>query len=83
MMNATQLRANLFVVLRRVLSTGKPEEIEWKGRHVQIVPRDPMPVLGKLARLRPHPEALQGDPESIVHLDWSSEWQGGDDSRLS
>ncbi len=61
----------------------KPEEIEWKGRHVQIVPRDPMPVLGKLARLRPHPEALRGDPESIVHLDWSSEWQGGDDSRLS
>ena len=53
--------------LRRVLSTGKPGEIEWKGRHVQIVPRDPMPVLGKLARLRPHPEALQG----------------GDDSRLS
>jgi hypothetical protein len=44
-MNATQLMANLFVVLRRVLSTGKPEEIEWKGRHVQIVPRDPVPVL--------------------------------------
>lgn len=27
MMNATQLRANLFVVLRRVLSTGQPEEL--------------------------------------------------------
>ncbi len=26
-MNATQLRANLFVVLRRVLSTGQPEEL--------------------------------------------------------
>lgn len=82
-MNATQLRANLFVVLRRVLSTGKPKEIEWKGRHMQIVPHDSMPVLGKLARLRPHSEALQGDPESSVHLVWSSEWQGGDDSRLS
>jgi hypothetical protein len=44
-MNATQLRANHFVMLRRVLRTGKPEEIEWKGRLVQIVPRDPVPVL--------------------------------------
>jgi hypothetical protein len=71
------------VVLRRVLSTGKPEDVEWKGRHPQIIPHDPLPASGKLARLRPHPEALQDDPESIVHLDWSLAWQGGDNRRLS
>lgn len=82
-MNATQLRANLFVVLRRVLSTGKPEDVEWKGRHLRIIPHDSQPVSGKFARLRSHPEVLPGDPEAIVHMDWSSEWQGDRDSGLS
>lgn len=27
----------------------------------------------KLARLDAHPECLNGDPEEIVHLDWSGE----------
>ncbi len=35
-MNATQWRAKLFLVLRRVLATGKPEDVEWKGLYLQI-----------------------------------------------
>lgn len=31
----------------------------------------------------PHPEAPPGDPESIVHLDWSAERQGDDDTSPS
>mgnify|MGYP001626480812 CR=1 FL=1 len=82
-MNATQLRANLFLVLRRVLATGKPEDVEWKGQHLQIVPKESLSSMAKLARLRPHPGVIQGDPETIVHLDWSSEWQAEDVDRLS
>jgi len=79
-MNATQFRASLFTVIRRVLSTGEPVDIEWKGQHMQLASRESKSPSGKLARLRPHPEALRGDPDSIVHLDWSSEWQGDDGS---
>jgi hypothetical protein len=25
--------------------------------------------------LRPHPEYLKADPESLVHMDWSEEWR--------
>lgn len=74
-MNATELRANLFGVLRQVITTGKPVDLEWKGQHLQIVPKETLQQSSKLARLRPHPEVVSGDPESIVHLDWSSEWQ--------
>jgi hypothetical protein len=38
---------------------------------VEIVPKAPA---SKLARLVKH-DCLVGDPESIVHIDWSGEWQ--------
>ena len=28
----------------------------------------------KLQNLVTHPETIVGDPESIVHMDWSGEW---------
>lgn len=75
-MNATQFRANLFEVLRKVLSTGEPVDVELKGKHVHIVPAEPVAKGGKLGRLRPHPEVLRADPDSILHMDWSGEWHG-------
>jgi antitoxin (DNA-binding transcriptional repressor) of toxin-antitoxin stability system len=69
---ASRLRANLYRVLDRVLETGEPVEIERKGRLLRI---EAVPPTDRLSRLRPHPEAIRADPETLVHLDWSAEWQ--------
>lgn len=71
-LTATRLRANLYRVLDAVLETGRPVEIERRGRLLRIVavePEDP------LARLEPHPDYIVGDPEDLVDIDWSDEWK--------
>lgn len=68
----SRLRANLYRLVDRVLETGVPLDLERKGRRLRIVPTDDG---GRLANLRPHPEYLNADPESLVHLDWSDEWR--------
>ena len=69
---ATALRADLYRVLDEVLATGVPIEIERNGQRLRIAPavrRD------RLKYLRPHPGAIIGDPEDLVHIDWSGEWK--------
>lgn len=70
-LTASKLRENVYSVLDEILETGVPIEIERKGKRLRIVP-----VEGKsrLANLDPH-DYVVGDPEEIVHLDWSSEWR--------
>ena len=70
---ASELRQDIYRVLDEVLETGVPVEIERRGRRVRLVPDD---VPSKLARLTPHPGTIVGDPEDLVHIDWSGEWQG-------
>jgi prevent-host-death family protein len=70
--SVSRLRANLYRVIDRVLETGEPVEIERNGRRLRIVPAE---AAGRLAALRPHPEYLRDDPESLVHLDWTGEWE--------
>lgn len=70
--SVTRLRADLYRVLDEVLDTGIPVEVERRGRKLLIVPAERG---GRLARLRPHPDYLQGDPQALVHLDWSDEWR--------
>lgn len=67
----SRLRADLYRALDRVLETGQPLEIERKGRVLRIVPAEPE---DRLSRLRAHPEAVPGDLEALVHVDWSEEW---------
>ncbi len=70
--SVSRLRANLYQVVDRVIRSGRPVEIVRKGRRVRIVPEttdDP------LAAVRPHPDYLTSDPESLVHIDWSREWR--------
>ncbi len=71
-LSASKLRENVYRILDQILETGLPVEIERKGKLVRIVPAEPP---GKLARLKRRPRALRGDPEAIVHLDWSGEWR--------
>ncbi len=55
-------------VVDEVLRTGVAAEIERHGQRLQIIP---VGHVGKLGRLQPHPDAVVGDPEDLVHLDWS------------
>jgi antitoxin (DNA-binding transcriptional repressor) of toxin-antitoxin stability system len=70
--SVSALRANLYRLLDRVLETGEPLEIERNGARLRIAPLD---RAGRLDRLQAHPGFLVGDPEEIVHLDWSDEWR--------
>jgi hypothetical protein len=69
--SSTKLRENIYALLDEVLETGKPLEIRRKGRKLFIVPEPPS---SKLARLRKRP-TIKGDPEKLVHRDWSKEWK--------
>jgi antitoxin (DNA-binding transcriptional repressor) of toxin-antitoxin stability system len=72
MVTATELRQNIYRLLDEVLETGEPLEIERRGRRLRIV-RDEQ-ARTKLDRLTPRPDAIVGDPQDLVHLDWSDLW---------
>jgi hypothetical protein len=71
-LSPTFLRANLYRLLDEVLETGVPIEIDRDGRRLRIAPVEPV---SRFAALAPEPDYLPGDPEDIVHLDWSGEWR--------
>lgn len=70
-LNASTLRENIYRLLDTVLETGQPLEIERKGKLLKVIP---VPGPSKISNLVKH-DCLRGDPESIVHLDWSREWR--------
>jgi hypothetical protein len=69
--SVTKLRANLYEIVDRVIETGMPVDIERKGERVRLERAKPKSKLQKLAR---NPNTIVGDPEDVVHMDWSSEW---------
>ena len=71
---ASQLRANIYRILDQVARTGVPVEIVRRRRRLKIVAADTA-TAGRLERLKARPRALLGDPEGLVHLDWSKEWK--------
>jgi antitoxin (DNA-binding transcriptional repressor) of toxin-antitoxin stability system len=71
---ASKLRENIYKVLDGILETGVPVEIERRGRTLRIVPAEDRPNL-KLDRLERRPDTIVGDPQDLVHLDWSTEWK--------
>lgn len=70
----SELRRNVYRLLDQVLETGVPLEIERGGRRLRIVPSDPP---SRFDRPGGNPEAIVGDPEDLVHLDWSGSWTPG------
>lgn len=73
-LTASQLRQNIYRILDQVLETGVPVVVRRDGRELRIVPVQPA-AGAKLDNLRPHPKAVVGDPEDLVHMDWSGEWR--------
>lgn len=72
--SVTKLRANLYEIVDRVIETGVSVEIERKGERVRL---EPARRKAKLQKLVKHPDTIVGDPEDIVHMDWSAEWSEG------
>ncbi len=72
LVNPTRLRENLYGILDQVLSTGTPVSIERKGRLLTL---SVQPSGSRMSRLMAHPGSIAGDPQSLVSVDWSSEWK--------
>ena len=67
---ASKLRENIYRILDEAIATGKPVEVARKGTVLRIVPELRK---SKLARLRKR-TGFDGDPDDIIHIDWSREW---------
>ena len=73
-LTASKLRENIYRILDQVAETGVPVEIVRGRRRLKIVPaEDSAP--SKIARLKARPKTLVGDPQRLVHIDWSKEWK--------
>lgn len=73
-LTASKLRANVYRLLDEVLETGKPLEIERNGEILVIAPKDGEKKGSKLDNLPYRPDYIIGDPDELIHMDWSSEW---------
>jgi hypothetical protein len=71
-MSASELRRDIYRLLDEVLATGRPLEIERKGRRLRIALVE---APSKLDRLVAHPDAIVGDPADLVAIDWSEHWR--------
>ena len=71
MVTASQLRQDVYNLLDKVLESGTPLEIRRKGRVLRIVPDKP--AQSPLGGLKSH-DTVIGDPDDLVHLDWSDQW---------
>lgn len=71
----TQLRGNIYNIIDEVLTKGESVEIERKGKKLRLVS---MEKTSKLDKLTLHPGTIIGDPEDLVEMDWSTEWNEKD-----
>jgi len=65
------IQEDILQLLDKVLSTGVPVEIDRKGKRLLISPAKKRRELDCLEK---HPEFIVGDPDDLVHINWSSEW---------
>jgi len=72
--SSTRLRQNLYSILDQVIDTGVPVEVERKGHTLRIVPEKAVTKWERLTRRT----VVNGNPDELVHIDWSGEWQGRD-----
>lgn len=76
--SASQLRQDIYRLLDRVIETGEPLAIERSGHRLLVVPAPPDQLVASQARLkglRPHPDAVAGDPADLVDVGWADAWR--------
>ena len=69
-LSATEVKSDFDRIVKEVLRSGVPVEFQCGAQRLQIAP---VPARGKLARLVARPGVIVGDPEDLVHMDWSKE----------
>jgi hypothetical protein len=69
--SASQLRANVYRLLDEILATGQPLEIKRNGKILLISPKEELSFWERLPRREGF---IVGDPDELIHIDWSSEW---------
>jgi hypothetical protein len=74
MLTASRLRQDIYRILDQVAETGVPVEIVRGRRRLKIVPAEGS-TPRKIDRLKARPKTLIGDPQRLVHMDWSKEWK--------
>jgi hypothetical protein len=65
------LRQNIYRLLDQVIETGQPLAVKRGDHLLKIVAEKPASKLAKLSRHK----CIRGNPEDLVHLDWSREWK--------
>lgn len=70
-LTASKLRQDIYRILDGVLETGIPVEIERRGKVLKIVPPEESSKLDSLTQR----EYLRTDPEELIHIDRSDDWQ--------
>ena len=68
----TDFRKNLFNLLDTLLETGKVLEINRNGHIFKVIPPK---KTKKLDRLVPHKDAVNGNSDDFIDMDWSKEWK--------
>ena len=68
----TDFRKDLFNLLDMLLDTGKVLEINRNGHIFKVIPPK---KIKKLDRLTAHKDAVVGDSDDFISMDWSSEWK--------
>lgn len=68
---ASKLRANIYRMLDDILETGQPLEIKRNGKTLVIALKEEQSIWDRLPRRE---GAIVGDPDELIHIDWSSEW---------
>ena len=76
MITASKLRENVYRILDEIVETGVPVEINRRGKKLKIVRVDEV-TSSRLDNLIERPDAIAGDPEDLVRIDWSKEWRPG------
>ena len=77
-MNITisRLRENIYNIIDSVIDTGVPVFIKRKGRTLKITVEGKVNKLENLKRFKKR-KIIKGDPDELIHMDWSSEWKSG------
>jgi hypothetical protein len=70
--SASALRANLYKTLDQVIATGESPTIVRKGVTLRIVATKPKNRLDAVKKRKK--SIINGDPEDLVHIDWSTYW---------
>jgi len=66
------VQRDIIGLLDKVVKTGVPVEIERKGKRLLISPAEKR---RNLDCLEEHPDFIVGNPDDLVHIDWSAEWK--------